>query len=40
MNSKRFKAALDEIGATHKPTRPFWPQTNSKAEAFIKTSLR
>lgn len=40
MNSKRFKAALDEIGAKHKPTRPFRPQTNGKAEAFIKTSLR
>lgn len=40
MYSKRFRAALDEIGAKHKPTKPFRPQTNGKAEAFIKTSLR
>ena len=40
MQSKRFKATLDEIGAKHRPTKPFRPQTNGKAEAFIKTSLR
>ena len=40
MSSKRFQAALVEIGAKHKPTQPFRPQTNGKAEAFIKTSLR
>ncbi|TAN33693.1 transposase [bacterium] len=40
MLSKRFKASLGEIGAKHRPTKPFHPQTNGKAEAFIKTSLR
>lgn len=40
VNSKLFKGALAEIGARHKPTAPFRPQTNGKAEAFIKTSLR
>jgi transposase InsO family protein/transposase-like protein len=40
MQSKLFQRALVEIGARHKPTAPFRPQTNGKAEAFIKTSLR
>jgi transposase InsO family protein len=40
IQSKRFRAALDEIGAKHKLTAAFHPQTNGKAEAFIKTSLR
>ncbi|MGI8562359.1 MAG: integrase core domain-containing protein [Candidatus Dormibacter sp.] len=35
-----FKSALSEIGAKHKLTSPRRPQTNGKAEAFIKTSLR
>jgi len=34
-----FAAALDEIGARHKRTRPFRPQTNGKAERFNKTLL-
>jgi transposase InsO family protein len=38
--SKLFQGALVEIGAKHKTTAPFHPQTNGKAEAFIKTSLR
>jgi transposase InsO family protein len=39
-NSKRFRNALAEIGAAHKLTPTRRPQTNGKAEAFIKTSLR
>jgi transposase InsO family protein len=37
--SHAFAAALDEIGARHKTTRPFRPQTNGKAERFNKTLL-
>jgi len=37
--SHAFAAALDEIGARHKRTRPFRPQTNGKAERFNKTLL-
>jgi len=38
--SPRFQAALKSIGATHKTTRPHRPQSNGKAEAFIKTLTR
>jgi len=38
--SPRFQAALRRIGAAHKVTRRYRPQTNGKAEAFIKTLLR
>ncbi len=38
--SRLFRSALSEIGASHKLTSPRRPQTNGKAEAFIKTSLR
>jgi transposase InsO family protein len=38
--SKAFALALDEIGARHKVTRPFRPQTNGKAERFNQTLLR
>jgi transposase InsO family protein len=38
--SKAFAGALDEIGARHKVTRPFRPQTNGKAERFNQTLLR
>jgi transposase InsO family protein len=34
-----YAAALDAIGARHKRTRPYRPQTNGKAERFIKTLL-
>jgi transposase InsO family protein len=34
-----FAATLDAIGARHKRTRPHRPQTNGKAERFIKTLL-
>ena len=37
--SKVFAAALSEIGARHKVTRPFRPQTNGKAERFNGTLL-
>jgi transposase InsO family protein len=38
--STAFAAALREIGARHKVTRPFRPQTNGKAERFNQTLLR
>jgi transposase InsO family protein len=38
--STAFAAALGEIGARHKLTRPFRPQTNGKAERFNQTLLR
>jgi len=38
-DSHAFAAALSEIGARHKRTRPFRPQTNGKAERFNKTLL-
>lgn len=38
--SPRFQSALKRIGASHKTTRRYRPQTNGKAEAFIKTLLR
>jgi transposase InsO family protein len=38
--SQAFAAALAEIGARHKLTRPFRPQTNGKAERFNQTLLR
>ena len=37
--SHAFAAALSEIGARHKRTRPFRPQTNGKAERFNGTLL-
>ena len=38
--SQVFAAALQELGARHKVTRPFRPQTNGKAERFNQTLLR
>jgi transposase InsO family protein len=38
--SRDFAAALEAIGARHKVTRPFRPQTNGKAERFNQTLLR
>ena len=38
--SHAFADALAEIGARHKRTRPFRPQTNGKAERFNQTLLR
>lgn len=40
MDSRAFAEALERIGARHKPTRGYRPQTNGKAEAFIRTMLR
>lgn len=37
--SPRFREALTQLGARHKPTRPYRPQTNGKAERFIRTML-
>ncbi len=34
-----YAGAIDAIGARHKRTRPHRPQTNGKAERFIKTLL-
>lgn len=37
--SRVFAAACRALGAKHKTTRPYRPQTNGKAERFIKTLL-
>jgi len=37
--SRAYAATLAELGARHKRTRPYRPQTNGKAERFIKTML-
>jgi len=37
--SYAYAATLAELGARHKRTRPYRPQTNGKAERFIKTML-
>jgi transposase InsO family protein len=37
--SKAFAGALEGLGARHKVTRPFRPQTNGKAERFNGTLL-
>lgn len=34
-----FQTALDTIGAVHRPTRPYRPQTNGKVERFHKTLM-
>jgi len=39
-DSRAFADALERIGARHKPTRGYRPQTNGKAEAFIRTMRR
>jgi transposase InsO family protein len=35
-----YDRAVESIGARHKRTRPYRPQTNGKAERFIQTLLR
>ena len=37
--SHAYAATMAELGARHKRTRPYRPQTNGKAERFIKTML-
>jgi transposase InsO family protein len=37
--SRRFAEALQAVGARHKFTRPYRPQTNGKAERFIRTMV-
>ncbi len=37
--SLAYRATLAELGARHKRTRPYRPQTNGKAERLIKTLL-
>ena len=34
-----YASAVDALGARHRRTRPYRPQTNGKAERFIKTML-
>jgi transposase InsO family protein len=38
--SHAYRDAVDGLGARHKRTRPFRPQTNGKAERVIQTLLR
>ena len=38
--SRRFAAAVRQLGARHLRTRPYRPRTNGKAERFIQTLLR
>ena len=38
--SERFRRACRRLGIKHSFTRPYRPQTNGKAERFIKTALR
>ena len=38
--SRKFREACREFGVRHKRTRPYRPQTNGKAERFIRTALK
>ena len=38
--SRTFQRATDHLGIRHKVTRPYRPQTNGKAERFIRTALQ
>ena len=35
-----YAQAVERLGARHKRTRPYRPQTNGKAERFIQSALR
>ena len=37
--SKAFNKACQELGIKHRFTKPYSPQTNGKAERFIKTAI-
>jgi len=39
VDSRLFQTSIAEIGARHKRTRPFRPQTNGKSERFNRTLL-
>lgn len=39
-SSHAYRRALHALGARHRPTRPYTPRTNGKAERFIQTCLR
>lgn len=39
VRSRDFQGALEELGAAHRVTRPYRPQTNGKAERFNRTLL-
>ena len=38
-HSAAYRAVIDRLGARHKRTRPWRPQTNGKAERFIQTLI-
>ena len=38
--SRKFRQACEELGVQHKRTKPYHPQTNGKAERFIRTALK
>ncbi len=38
-HSRAYRRVLDALGVRHKRTRPYRPQTNGKAERFIRTLL-
>jgi transposase InsO family protein len=39
MEGEPFQEALRRLGAAHRPTRPYTPRTNGKAERFIRTMV-
>ena len=38
--SRKFRQVCNEFGIQHKRTKPYHPQTNGKAERFIRTALK